>query len=176
MKTYEEIVKMYQKRQHDTIVDTISTGLTYADELAVESGLLEETGVLNELSDAVTGVLPFVVIAATEGSRVILKKKPLKTGLQDGAYRMLKSGAAMGIGAAVMSAGGLIPAIPVTMGVRALFDRYRSKALTGNRVAKRTERLKELNRFIRENMSEEKKEEAWSVETTIPLDAIGTVE
>ena len=45
VKTYEEIVKEYKKRQHDTVVDTIATGLTYMDEVAVDSGLLEETGV-----------------------------------------------------------------------------------------------------------------------------------
>ena len=46
MKTYEELVKEYRKRQHDTVVDTIAAGLTYMDELAVDSGILEETGIL----------------------------------------------------------------------------------------------------------------------------------
>ena len=46
MKTYEEIVREYRKRQHDTVVDTIATGLTYVDEIAIDTGLLEETGVL----------------------------------------------------------------------------------------------------------------------------------
>ena len=41
VKTYEEIVREYKKRQHDTVVDTIATGLTYMDEVAVDSGLLE---------------------------------------------------------------------------------------------------------------------------------------
>jgi hypothetical protein len=40
------------------------------------------------------------------------------------------------------------------MGVRALFDRYRSKALTGMRVQGRINRLKELNRFIRNEETE----------------------
>ena len=44
------------------------------------------------------------------------------------------------------------------MGVRALFDRYRSKALTGRRVQGRIQRLQELNRFIRrENANDEDK-------------------
>jgi len=71
------------------------------------------------------------------------------TGLKDGAYRMAKSGAALGIGAAVTGMAGFWAAIPVTMGVRALFDRYRSKTLTGRRVQSRISRLQELNRFIR---------------------------
>ena len=60
------------------------------------------------------------------------------------------------------------------MGVRALFDRYRSKALTGLRVQGRINRLKELNRFIRETPEtrEEQKTEAFPA----PLEAAGTVE
>jgi hypothetical protein len=149
MKTYEELVKEYRKRQHDTVVDTIATGLTYVDEIAVDTGILEETGILTELTQSVSGILPFVIISATEGTKVLLGRKPGKTGLKDGAFRMVKSGAAMGVGAAVTGIAGFWAAIPVTMGVRAMFDRYRSKTLTGRRVQGRIERLKELNKFIR---------------------------
>lgn len=149
MKSYDEIVKEYRKRQHDTVVDTIAVGLTYMDEIAVDSGILEETGLLTELTESVTGILPFVIITISEGGKVLLGKKPGKTGLKDGAYRIVKTGAAIGVGATVMTAAGFWAAIPVTMGVRAMFDRYRSKVLTGHRVQGRIERLKELNRFIR---------------------------
>lgn len=149
MKTYDELVREYRKRQHDTVVDTIAAGLTYVDEIAVESGLLEETGILTELTESVTGILPFMIISVSEGTKVLLGKKPGKTGLKDGAFRMVKSGAALGVGAAVSGLTGFWAAIPVTMGVRALFDRYRSRALTGRRVQGRIDRLKELNRFIR---------------------------
>ena len=158
MKTYKEIVKEYQKRQHDTVVDTIATGLTYMDEIAVDTGLLEESGILTELTESVTGVLPFVIISVHEGSKVLLGRKPGKAGLKDGAYRMVKTGAAMGVGAAVAGAAGFWAAVPVTMGVRALFDRYRSKTLTGHRVQGRIKRLQELNRFIRHEETEEKNE------------------
>lgn len=149
MKTYEELVQEYRKRQHDTVVDTIATGLTYMDRIAVDTGLLEETGILAELTESVTGILPFMVISVSEGSKVLLGRKPGKTALNDGAYRMVKTGAAMGVGAAVTGLTGFWAAIPVTMGVRALFDRYRSKALTGKRVEGRIRRLQELNKFIR---------------------------
>ena len=149
MKTYEEMVREYRKRQHDTVVDTLAAGLTYMDELAVDSGILEETGILAELTESVTGVLPFVIISFSEGSKVLLGRKPGVTGLRDGAYRMAKTGAALGVGAAVAGATGFWAAVPVTMGVRALFDRYRSRTLTGLRVQGRINRLKELNRFIR---------------------------
>ena len=39
MKTYEQLVEEYRKRQHDTVVDTIATGLTYVDEIAVDTGI-----------------------------------------------------------------------------------------------------------------------------------------
>ena len=158
MKTYEELVKEYRKRQHDTVVDTIATGLTYADEIAVDTGLLEETGVLTELTESVSGLLPFVVISVSEGSKVLLGRKPGVTGLKDGAYRMVKTGAAMGVGAAVSGLTGFWAAIPVTMGVRAIFDRYRSKALTGKRVEGRIKRLQELNKFIRRGLKDEETE------------------
>lgn len=154
MKKYEEIVQEYRKRQHDTVVDTIATGLTYMDEIAVDTGLLEETGILTELTQSVTGFLPFVIISATEGTKVLLGRKPGITGLKDGAFRMVKSGAAMGVGAAVTGLTGFWAAIPVTMGVRAMFDRYRSKTLTGRRVQGRIQRLQELNRFIRHEAQE----------------------
>ena len=156
MKTYAEMVAEYKKRQRDTVVDTIAAGLTYMDEMAVEAGLLAETGLLGELTESACSALPFVLIAVQEGSKVILGRKPGATGVKDGAYRMVKTGAAMGVGAAVASAAGFWAALPVTMGVRALFDRYRSKALTGLRVQGRIDRLKELNASLRqENVAEE---------------------
>ena len=149
MKTYQEMLAAYRKRQRSTVVDTIATGLTYMDEIAVDTGLLEETGLLDELTGTVCGALPFVIIAVQEGSKVVLGLKPVSNGVQDGAFRMVKTGAALGVGGAVAASAGFWAAIPVTMGVRALFDRYRSKALTGMRVQGRINRLKELNAQLR---------------------------
>ena len=149
MKTYAEILKGYRKRQQETVIDTIATGLTYMDELALDAGLLEETGLLTELSESVSGALPFAIIAVQEGTKVVLGVKPAATGVRDGAFRMVKTGAAMGVGGVVAATAGFWAAIPVTMGVRALFDRYKSRALTGMRVQGRITRLQELNRQLR---------------------------
>ena len=175
MKTYEELLQEYRKRQHDTVVDTIATGLTYVDEIAVDTGLLEETGILTELTQNVTGFLPFVIISATEGTKVLLGKKPGKTGLKDGAFRMVKTGAAMGVGAAVTGLTGFWAAIPVTMGVRAIFDRYRSKALTGKRVEGRIKRLQELNKFIRRQKTTEEEAERLPEGTGTVIAAAGEI-
>lgn len=145
MKTYQDMVAAYRRRQRSTVVDTIAAGLTYMDEIAVDTGLLEETGLLDELTGAVCGALPFVIIAVQEGSKVVLGLKPAANGVEDGAFRMVKTGAALGVGSAVAAGAGFWAAIPVTMGVRALFDRYRSKHLTGMRVQGRINRLRELN-------------------------------
>lgn len=149
MKSYQEMLESYRRRQRNTVVDALAVGLTYVDEIAVETGLLEETGLLTELTESVCGALPFAIIAVQEGSKVILGTKPAANGMQDGAFRMVKTGTAMGLGGAVAAGAGFWAAIPVTMGVRALFDRYRSKALTGMRVQGRISRLKELNAQLR---------------------------
>ena len=173
MKTYAEMVEEYRKRQRDTILDTLAAGMTYMDEIAVDTGLLEETGLLAGIADTLTGILPFAIITVTEGAKIILKRKPGKTGLKDGVWRMAKTGAAMGVGAAVAGAAGFFAAIPATMGVQALFDRYRSKALTGRRIQGRINRLKELNAFIRHeeapanNSALEMEEPALAVDGTV---------
>ena len=174
MKTYQELVAEYRKRQRDTVVDTIAAGLSYMDEIAVDTGLLEETGLLTNLAETLAGVLPFAIITVSEGSKILLKKKPGRTGLKDGAFRMVKTGAALGVGSAVMGAAGFWAAIPVSMGVRALFDRYRSKTLTGHRVQSRIRRLQELNRFIRGEKPENSEE--LPVREEVAFTAEGTVE
>lgn len=173
MKTYAEMVAEYRKRQRDTIVDTLAAGMTYMDEIAVDAGLLEEAGLVAGIADTLTGILPFAIITVTEGAKIILKRKPGKTGLKDGAWRMVKTGAAMGVGAAVAGTAGFLAAIPATMGVRALFDRYRSKTLTGRRIQGRINRLKELNASIRheevpaENPAPAAEEPALAVDGTV---------
>ena len=154
MKSYQEMLDSYRKRQRNTVVDAIATGLTYVDEIAVDTGLLEETGLLAELTESVCGALPFAIIAVQEGSKVVLGLKPAANGLQDGAFRMVKTGTALGVGSAVAAGAGFWAAIPVTMGVRALFDRYRSRALTGMRVQGRISRLQELNQQLRQAQEE----------------------
>ena len=150
MKSYQEMLDNYRKRQRNTVVDALATGLTYMDEIAVDTGLLAETGLMEELTGTVCGALPFAIIAVQEGSKVVLGLKPAANGVQDGAFRMAKTGAALGVGTAVAAGAGFWAAIPVTMGVRALFDRYRSKALTGMRVQGRISRLQELNAQLRQ--------------------------
>ena len=146
MPSFKEMVEEYKKRRHDTVVDAVTTGLSLADNVTVDLGLLEDTGVATEIAETVSNVLPFAVIAVTEQCKVLLGKKTGAAGAGDAAYRMVKTGAAMGVGAAVTAAGaGAVVALPAAVSARVIMDRYRGYALMGHRVSLRTQRLKALN-------------------------------
>ena len=106
MPDFQTLVQKYERRRRDTVVDAVTTGLAYADNVAVDLGLMEDSGVL----DAVTVAAPFAVIAVTEQLQVILGRKTGKAGLSDGVQRMLKTGAAMGVGALAAAAAGAVAA------------------------------------------------------------------
>ena len=144
MATYNELVEKYRKRQKDTLLDSVAAGLNYADNVAVDLGLLEDTGVLADALETVGAALPFALIAVTEQCKVILGKESQRTAAENTVYRMVKTGAAMGAGALAFAAGGPAAAIPTAMSVRALLDQYKSKALLGTRVQNRTRRLREI--------------------------------
>lgn len=146
MPSFKEMVEKYKKHRHDTVVDAVTTGLSLADNVTVDLGLLEDTGVATEIAETVSNVLPFAVIAVTEQCKVLLGKKTGAAGAGDAAYRMVKTGAAMGVGAAVTAAGaGAVVALPAAVSARVIMDRYRGHALMGHRVSLRTQRLKALN-------------------------------
>ncbi len=140
MPRYEELVKKYTKRRKENLIDTVAAGLSYADNLAVDLGLMEDSGVI----DTLTAAMPFAVIAVTEQMRVILGRKTGKAGFSDAVQRMLKTGAAMGVGALAAAAAGPAAAVPAAVGTRALLSKYRSKSMLGLRVQERTGRLKAL--------------------------------
>ncbi len=144
--TYQDLVERYQQRSRAALVDGITTALSHADEVVMDLGLLEETGLLSDLLGTVSLGLPFVVIAVTEQRAVIRGRKTGKAALQDASFRALKTGAGLAAGGAVIASGlGALPAIPVAVGVRAVLEKYRSSLLTTQRVKQRIERLKALS-------------------------------
>lgn len=146
MPMYNELVKKYTKRKKDTFMDSVTAGLSYADNLAVDLGLLDDSGMI----DALSAAAPFAIIAVTEQMKVIMGRKTGKAGFNDAVQRMIKTGAAMGVGALAAVAAGPVAAIPAAMGTRALLSHYKSKAMLGLRVQERTGRLRAL-RERREN-------------------------
>ncbi len=147
MPTYDELVKKYTKRRKETLVDSVSVGLSYADNVAVDLGLLEDAGIL----ESITVAAPFAIIAVTEQMRVIMGRKTGKAGFSDAVQRMVKTGAAMGVGALAAVVAGPVAAIPAAMGTRVLLSKYRSKSMLGIRVKERTDRLRAI-RQRRENL------------------------
>ena len=140
MPSYPELVEKYRKRSRDTLVDAVTVGLSYADNIAVDLGLMEDNGAL----EAATAAAPFAVIAVTEQMQVILGKKTGRAGLSDAVQSMVKTGTAMGVGALAAAVAGPLAAAPAAMGTRALLRHYRSQALLALRVQDRTARLRAL--------------------------------
>lgn len=139
---YQQMVDTYQNRSKATLTDSITTALSHMDEVSIGLGLLEDSGLLTDILDTVSLGLPFAVIAVTEQGKVIFKKKTQKAALQDGSFRMVKTGAGMAAGAVAMAAGlGALPAIPIAVGVRVMLDKYRGSMLAAYRVKQRTQRL-----------------------------------
>lgn len=142
MADYAALVEKYKGRKKDTLIDSVTCGLSYADNVAMDLGLLENSDIL----EAVTTAAPFAVIAVTEELQVILGKKTGKAGLSDAVQRMFKTGTAMGVGAIAATVAGPIAAVPAAVGTRVLMKKYQSKALLTLRVQDRLERLKALRR------------------------------
>lgn len=145
MADFKDLVSKYSKKQSTTLIDSIAVGLSLADEVSVDLGLLSDSGLLDEVLNAVSVAIPFVIITVTEGSRVLLGRKTATAGMQDAGFRITKSGVAMGAGAIIAGLGaGILPAIPVSIGIRVLMDKFRSQSLTGYRVDQRIKRLRAL--------------------------------
>ena len=146
MPAYRELVKKYAKRKKESLMDTVTAGLSYADNVAVDMGLLEDSGMM----DALSAAAPFAIIAVTEQMKVIMGRKTGKAGFSDAVQRMIKTGAAMGVGAIAAAAAGPVAAVPAAMGTRALLSHYKSRSMLGVRVHERTSRLRAI-REQREN-------------------------
>lgn len=153
MPAYQELVEKYKKRRRTDVVDAVTAGLSLADNVAVDLGVLEDTGLAGEMAETVAGVLPFAVIAVTEQCNVLLGKKTAAAGAGDMTYRILKTGAAMGAGAAAVAAGAsAMAALPVAVATRLILDKYRNRNLTGYRVSQRSKRLKALIKARQERL------------------------
>lgn len=145
MAKYSELLERYKKRKNETLVDSVTSTLTCVDEVAVGLGLLDSAQAATEIIDNVFDVVPFVTIAVTEGSKVILKKKKVSSAVKDASYRAVKSGAAMAVGAGVVAAGGGVLALPASMSVRFFLDKYKFKLLLCNRLEDRITTMNYLN-------------------------------
>ena len=147
MADFRELVEKYKKRSRDKLVDTVALGLSCAESVTEDVGLLTDNGLLRDALSSAGSVLPFAVIAVTEEMKVVLGKKDQISMLKDSAYRMAKTGAALTIGAAAATVAGPIGAMGAAMGTHAFLDRYKSRGLTAVRLKDRVDRLKSLQKL-----------------------------
>ena len=145
MARYNELLERYKRRKNETLVDSLTTALTCVDEVAVGLGLLDSAQVVTEVIDNVFDVVPFVAIAVSEGSKVMLRKKKVSSAVKDASYRVVKTGTAMAVGAGMVAAGGGVLALPASMSVRIFFDRYKSKLMLARRLEDRIAAMNYLN-------------------------------
>ena len=82
--------------------------------------LLDST--LEEVAEAVLPGLPFVIIALSEGRKVMTGRKTLELAFRDSSRRAVKSGASMAVGAGVYVLGGGLLSIPATAVSRMVMD------------------------------------------------------
>lgn len=153
MANFQTLVEQYRTREKSAVIDSVTAGLSFADEVSVELGLLEDSGITDDLLNTVSLGLPFAVIALTEGGKVVMKKKTPTAAAQDASFRAIKTCTAMGAGAVVAATGAVGAALPAAVGTRMLIEKIRSNALMGRRVQQRIKRVRDL-RLQREKRQE----------------------
>ena len=95
--------------------------LTNAIHAPMES--LFDSGIGEFVEDILPG-LPFVIIALTEGRKVMVGKKSFEVAFTNGLERAAKTGLSMGVGALVYALDGGILSLPASFLTRIGFDRF----------------------------------------------------
>lgn len=125
--------------QSDMLTDQIinsgvsNDDLTNAIHAPMES--LFDSGIGEFVEDILPG-LPFVIIALTEGRKVMVGKKSFEVAFANGLERAAKTGLSMGVGALVYALDGGILSLPASFLTRIGFDRFK----VTSRVAEKIER------------------------------------
>lgn len=89
--------------------------------------------------------LPFIIIAATEGRKVLMGKKTFQLALANSFERAIKTGAAIGVGALVSFLDGGLLSIPASFLTRIGFDRYK---IIGNAINRLEIEKNNLNKLL----------------------------
>ena len=105
----------------------LSNGITNADLEAKAATPMEELldSPLEELTETVLPGLPFVLIAATEGRKVLMGRQAFEQAVNRGLERATKTGAAIGVGGLLVLADAGVVSLPATFLTRIGIDRYR---------------------------------------------------
>lgn len=84
---------------------------------------------LEELVENILPGLPFIIIAVSEGRKVMIGRKTFEMALSDGLERTVKTGAAIGVGALVYFLDGGLLSIPASFLTRVGFNRYKTMSI-----------------------------------------------
>lgn len=153
MTSFKDMLLKYTKKDKSTLTDTVTVGLSFADEASEDLGLLDKCSALGETLGTVTAVLPFASVVAQESVKVALKKKTFAAGRQDAAYRLVRNGLSVGAGAVVCSLGAGVAAIPASCGVRIASDKIRTRFMASTRIEKRIARVKSISNMRERRLS-----------------------
>ena len=101
------------------------SGSSNADVEAQVAAPMEELldSPLEEFAEMVLPGLPFVLIAATEGRKVLMGRQAFQEAVNRSLERATKTGAAIGVGAVAVLAGAGVVSLPATFLTRMGIDR-----------------------------------------------------
>lgn len=115
--------------------------LTAAIKAPMES--LCDSGIEEFFEDILPG-LPFLIIAFSEGRKVMVGKKSFEMALSNGIERALKTGLSMSVGALVYLLDGGFLSLPASFLTRISFDRIKISSIVQRKIDKELSSLKQL--------------------------------
>jgi len=126
--------------QSDILTDHIINSGVSNDELtnAIHAPMesLFDSGIGELIEDILPG-LPFVIIAITEGRKVMVGKKSFEVAFASGLERSAKTGLSMGVGALVYALDGGILSLPASFLTRIGFDRFKITSRVSERIERK---------------------------------------
>lgn len=132
------------------IATTDEVAQQIADERVFSSGFSDEDlkrqiaapmeevwdGPVEEFIEDVLPFLPFVIIGATEVTKVLMRRQSFQRAMYRAVQRGVKTGAAMGVGAVTVFAGVPMFSLPATVLTRLGIDRYQVSTRLGKKIEK----------------------------------------
>ena len=152
------VKRAIEKNPHIPIIATDEVADQVADDLILESAISNEDlkaqvvapmedlldSPLEELAEVVLPGLPFVLIATTEGAKVLMGRQTFQQAVSRSLERSTKTGAAIGVGALATLVGAGFVSLPATFLTRVGIDRYRIQDGLHRRLRVDMESLREL--------------------------------
>lgn len=138
VKSVDSLKTALAKYPDTQILATDEAATRYADERVFSSGFNNESlqsqveapmeevwgGPIEEFIENVLPGLPFVIIATTEGARVLMGRQAFQNALNRSVQRGIKTGTSVGVGALAALAGAGLFSLPATFLTRLAVDRY----------------------------------------------------